>query len=131
MHNNELNTYLCDKFFSEDLFNNFDKKIFHIESLMIEYENFISDIENFFNSQLENDDLLRFKGKIFELSDAKGILTLPFMIQENKLKFMETDAWRSTILSALAVNKCQLLLNKIVRQERKEEENEQYNLSKL
>jgi hypothetical protein len=98
---------------------------------MIEYENFISDIENFFNSQLENDDLLRFKGKIFELSDAKGILTLPFMIQENKLKFMETDAWRSTILSALAVNKCQLLLNKIVRQERKEEENEQYNLSKL
>jgi hypothetical protein len=131
MHNNELNTYLCDKFFSEDSFNNFDKKIFHIESLMIEYENFISDIENFFNSQLENDDLLRFKGKIFELSDAKGILTLPFMIQENKLKFMETDAWRSTILSALAVNKCQLLLNKIVRQERKEEENEQYNLSKL
>lgn len=129
MHNEELNTYSCEKRFTDTHFKNFSQTILLTQDLILDYEEFKDQLELFFNDQLEDGEIKSFKGKIFELSDAASAISFPFSIVENKLKFMETDAWRSTILTALAINKCQQIFKTNARPIREEEENEQYNLS--
>jgi hypothetical protein len=130
MYNDELNVYSCDKYFIESNLM-FLEKIWNIEELIAEYNQFISDLEEFFNEQLEGDDLKIFKGKTFELTDAKGFLHFPFTILDGRLKFMETDAWRSTILTSLVLKKLRPIADDTRQERNRKDENEHEYASKL
>lgn len=117
---NAINVYTCDKNLTElkdkDSFVNTIKQI---EKTFYSYEYFIQDLEKFYNDQLEDGDIEKFKGDIFELSEPSIGVQFPFCIKDNKLKFVETEAWRSIILSALSLN---TMTNMIDKPKRKNED---------
>lgn len=110
---NDVKIFSCDKKFSDSHLKDFINTLFYVEELLVEYEDFKDQLELFFNDQLTSDDLGKFDAPMFELSDASNSISFPFCIKENKLKFLETDAWRSTILSAIALSKLQLIRQEI------------------
>lgn len=99
---NEVNGYLTENLFSS-MGLDFSEKMETIKEIFNKYDEFIKDIELFFNSQLEDNDLDKFKGDMFELSDADGKINFPFCIKDKKLKFIETDAWRVVIITSIAM----------------------------
>jgi hypothetical protein len=99
---NEVNSYYCENFFS-NVSNEFNNTINAITLVSNRYNKFISELEEFFNNQLEDGDLDNFKGSTFELSDVDGLINFPFFKKDGKLKFVETDAWRAVIITALAM----------------------------
>ena len=113
---NIVNAYTCDKsvdqLFDQDSFVNSIKEI---EKTFYSYDYFIQDLETFFNDQLGTGDLENFKGDIFELSEPTTGVLFPFCIKDNKLKFVETEAWRSIILSSLSINKMINMADKLKR----------------
>jgi hypothetical protein len=101
-----INVYTCEKSIKDSGHQeSFIDTILNIEKSFYEYEYFISEVETFFNDQLEDGDIEKFKGEVFELCDPGTGVQFPFCIKDNKLKFVETEAWRSIILSSLSINK--------------------------
>lgn len=117
---NNVNLYTCDMSLEDLKFRpNFVNTVKTIEAAFHSYENFVKELERFFNEQLEDGDLENFKGDVFELSDSGIGIQFPFCIKDNKLKFVETEAWRSIILSALSLN---TMTNMIDKPKRKNED---------
>lgn len=128
----EMNGYQCEILFEQVQSKNFLNVINFLKLATKDYEKFIHDLEYFFNSQLEEGDLENFSGEVFELSDVSGELNFPFCIKDEKLTFVETDYIRSTILSALAMNRMNMIVNSIKTEIKDfEETHEQYSSSQL
>jgi hypothetical protein len=70
-----------------------------------QYDEFISDLEYFFNGQVKDNDIHLFKGEIFELSDVAEDFFLPFRIEDGKLKFVENESWRTLIMASLLLTR--------------------------
>jgi hypothetical protein len=128
---NNINGYCCENYFY-NYNSNFSNIISEIKIINNDYNNFILNLENFFNEQLEEKDLEFLKGDIFELSDANENLNFPFCVRDNKLKFVETEHIRSIILSAVLANRMKSLKELTKRPTNEYEENyEQYNTPQL
>ena len=125
-----MNVYTCDQSIKEVLFqDDFVETVKMIEKRFYSYDYFIQDLERFFNDQIEDGDLEKFKGEIFELCDSGIGVQFPFCVKDNKLKFVETDAWRSIILSSLALNKANDATNKLKRKNTEFEETHEQSIS--
>lgn len=95
----EVNQYVCTNLIQDELSSEILKQISEIQN---NYEIFINQIENFFNSNIESqNDFDLMKGDIVELSDASENFFIPFKKQNGKLKFMESETWRTIIITAI------------------------------
>ncbi len=132
--NNDIRKYVCD----EHIENYFQKQnldesaknigmIFkNLKSIQYEYDLFINDLELFFNHHISSpDDLNQIEGELFELSDESERIFFPFKKIDGQLKFVETDAGRVAIMTAIASTK----LEKINKDNK--EQNEQYIITQL
>ena len=103
--NEEVKTYFCtDKFENFDLgfSKHFSETINNIVEISDEYEAFVERLEGFFNSQLESKEALdELDGEVFELSDSNEKVYFPFKKIDDHLKFVETDTWRTIIMSSI------------------------------
>ena len=96
----EINQYSCDEiFFSRR------EEILNLRSLKYQYDEFVSDLEYFFNGQVKDNDIHLFKGEIFELSDVAEDFFFPFRTEDGKLKFVENESWRTLIMASLLLTR--------------------------
>lgn len=100
MSNNIIN-YQCDKYLDDFCSKDTVETLMSMLYLTKEYESFVEEIESFFNNNLEDGEIENFKGNIFELSDNLGLINFPFTIENKKLKIIESEAWKSLIISAI------------------------------
>lgn len=105
MNEEELNQYSCDSFIQDEEIVEVLKNISIVSS---EYESFITKLENFFNSKIESEEEYNsLKGDIIELSDASERFFIPFKKENGRLKFVESEIWRTTIVMTLLLMKTQ------------------------
>jgi hypothetical protein len=94
---------------SEGLGEHIQEVIRNLKNLEFEYNAFVSEVEAFFNNQIDSKDEL--EEGVIELSDKNEELFFPFEHKEGKLSFVDTKIWRLFILTAILKTQSQNKMN--------------------
>jgi hypothetical protein len=94
---------------SEGLGEHIQEVIRNLKNLEFEYNAFVSEVEAFFNNQIDSKDEL--EEGVIELSDKNEELFFPFENKEGKLSFVDNKIWRLFILTAILKTQSQNKMN--------------------
>jgi hypothetical protein len=94
---------------SEGLGEHIQEVIRNLKNLEFEYNAFVSEVEAFFNNQIDSKDEL--EEGVIELSDKNEELFFPFEHKEGKLSFVDNKIWRLFILTAILKTQSQNKMN--------------------
>jgi len=94
---------------SEALGEHIQEVIRNLKKLEFEYNAFVSEVEAFFNNQIDSKDEL--EEGVIELSDKNEELFFPFENKEGKLSFVDNKIWRLFILTAILKTQSQNKMN--------------------